>query len=379
MAMAMGGEREREERVRHTDRQTDRHTDRQRCGGRGGREGDLPTIAWERIRRGDSHTTQHDTIRHTGTTIEIGTGRDETWQGMAMHGDGDGRREGKRGKSEAHRQTDRQTDRGVAGEEGRRETYKLSHERRSEEETATPHNKIRYDTTHRNNDRDRHRTRWDMTGNGDAWRWRWEEREERVRHTDRHTDTQTEMWRERREGDLQAIAWERIRRGDSHTTQHDTIWHTGTTIEIGTGRDETWHDREWRCMAMAMGGEREREEREWGTQTDTQTDKGVAGEEGGRETYILSHERGSEEETATPHDTIWHRNNDRDRHRTRRDETWQGMAMHGDGDRRKRREGGYCRGHNRFADLPPTNGEEGERKARTEWWVTDPLQQPTAL
>jgi hypothetical protein len=76
-------------------------------------------------------------------------------------------------------------------------------------------------------------------------------------------------------------------------------------------------------MAMAMGGEREREERV--RHTDRQTDRGVAGEEGGRETYILSHEIGSEEETATPHHTTrydtTHRNNGRDRHRTRRDET----------------------------------------------------------
>jgi hypothetical protein len=58
-------------------------------------------------------------------------------------------------------------------------------------------------------------------------------------------------------------------------------------------------------MAMAMG-EREREERVRHTdrQTDRHTDRGVAGEEGGRETYSLSHERGSEEETATPHNKI---------------------------------------------------------------------------
>jgi hypothetical protein len=75
---------------------------------------------------------------------------------------------GEREREERVKHTDTHTDRGVAGEEGGRETYSLSHERGSEEETATQHHTTRYDTTHRNNDRDRHRTRRDMTGNGDA-------------------------------------------------------------------------------------------------------------------------------------------------------------------------------------------------------------------
>jgi hypothetical protein len=45
MAMAMGGEREREERVSHTDTQTDRQTDRGVAGEEAGREGDLQAIA----------------------------------------------------------------------------------------------------------------------------------------------------------------------------------------------------------------------------------------------------------------------------------------------------------------------------------------------
>jgi hypothetical protein len=74
-------------------------------------------------------------------------------------------------------------------------------------------------------------------------------------------------------------------------------------------------------MAMAMGGEREREERVMHTHRHTQTEVWRERREGGRETYSLSHERGSEEGTATPHHTTrydtTHRNNDRDRHRTR--------------------------------------------------------------
>jgi hypothetical protein len=59
-------------------------------------------------------------------------------------------------------------------------------------------------------------------------------------------------------------------------------------------------------MAMAMGGEREREERVRNTDrhTDRQTEVWRERREAGRETYKLSHERGSEEETATPHNTI---------------------------------------------------------------------------
>jgi hypothetical protein len=75
-------------------------------------------------------------------------------------------------------------------------------------------------------------------------------------------------------------------------------------------------------------------------QTHRQTEVAGGGRRGGREeTYSLSHGRGSEEETVTPRHDSTHRNNDRDRHKTRRDETRQGMAMHGDGDgRRKRKE-----------------------------------------
>jgi hypothetical protein len=124
------------------------------------------------------------------------------------------------------------------------------------------------------------------------------------------------------------------RRQPHHTTQHDTIRHTGTTIEIDTGRDETRHDREWRCMAMAMGGEREREERVRHTDrhterhTDRHTDRGVAGEEGGREAgreRLTSYRMREDQKRRQPHHTTrydtTHRNNDRDRHRTRRDET----------------------------------------------------------
>jgi hypothetical protein len=88
-----------------------------------------------------------------------------TWQGMAMHGDGVGRRKGKEGESEAHRQTDTQTDRGVAGEEGGRkgDLLAIAWERIRRGDSHT----TQHDTIHRNNGR--HRTR---RGNGDAWRWR---------------------------------------------------------------------------------------------------------------------------------------------------------------------------------------------------------------
>jgi hypothetical protein len=73
----------------------------------------------------------------------------------------------------------------------------------------------------------------------------------------RHIDTQTETDRgvAGQEGGRETynLSHERIRRGDSHTTRHDR--HTGTTIEIGTGRDETRHDKEWRCMPMGGEGE----------------------------------------------------------------------------------------------------------------------------
>jgi hypothetical protein len=224
-------------------------------------------------RRQPHHTTQHDTIRHTGTTIEIGTGRDEMrhdrewrcmamamggkrgeseahrqtdrqtdtqtemWrerrEGMAMHGDGDGRKE--RRESEAHRQTDTQTDRGVAGEEGGREgdLLPIAWERIRRGDSHT----TRYDTTHRNNDRDRHRTRRDETWQGMAMHGDGDGRErERGREwgtqTHRQTDRQTDRHRGvageegGRKGDLQSIAWERIRRGDSHTTQHTIRYDT---------------------------------------------------------------------------------------------------------------------------------------------------------
>jgi hypothetical protein len=134
-----------------------RHTDTQRSGGRGGRE--TYSLSRERVRKRDSHTTRRDRHRNNDRDRHR-TRRDETGNGDAWRWRWD-----ERGRSKAHRQTDRHTDdRGVAAQErgrrGGRETYSLSHERGSEEETATQYN-----------DRDRHRTRRDMTGNGDAWRW----------------------------------------------------------------------------------------------------------------------------------------------------------------------------------------------------------------
>jgi hypothetical protein len=107
---------------------------------------------------------------------------------------------------------------------------------------------------------------------------------ERVRHTDRKKCGGRGGREGRMERNLLAIE-DQKRRQPHHTTQHHTIRRTGTTIEMGTGRDEMRHDREWRCMEMTMGGEREREERvrHTDTQTDTHTDRGVAGEEGGTE------------------------------------------------------------------------------------------------
>jgi hypothetical protein len=65
---------------------------------------------------------------------------------MAMGGERERGERGKRGESEAHRNTHRQTEVWRERREAGRETYSLSHERGSEEETATPHNTIRYDT-----------------------------------------------------------------------------------------------------------------------------------------------------------------------------------------------------------------------------------------
>jgi hypothetical protein len=93
-------------------------------------------------------------------------------------------------------------------------------------------------------------------------------------------------------------------------------------------------------MAMAMGGEREREERV--RHTDRHTDRGGAGEEGGRE-RLTPYRMREDQKRRQPHHTTrydtTHRNNDRDRHRTRRDMTGNGDAWRCDGRREgKRRE-----------------------------------------
>jgi hypothetical protein len=132
--------------------QTDTQTDRGVAGEEGGRL-TVYRMREDQKRRQPHHTTQHDMIRHTGTTIEIGTGRDETWQGMAMHGDGDGRKERREWGTQTDRQTDTQTEMWRERREGGRLTfYRI--ERGSEEETATQHNTTQHDTTHRNNDRE---------------------------------------------------------------------------------------------------------------------------------------------------------------------------------------------------------------------------------
>jgi hypothetical protein len=141
-----------------------------------------------------------------------------------------------------------------------------------------------------------------MKGNGDGDGRRKRKRGES--EAQRQTHTQTERSVAGEEGGRLTsyrMREDQKRRQPHHTTQHDTIRHTETTIEIGTGRDGMRHDREWRCMAMAMGGEREREERM--RHRDRQTEVWRERREGGRETYRLLHERGSEEETATPHHT----------------------------------------------------------------------------
>jgi hypothetical protein len=77
---------EREERVRHTDRQTHRQTHRQRFGGRGGREGGRLTVyrmREDQKRRQPHHTTRYDTTHRNNDRDRHRTRRDMTGNGDA--------------------------------------------------------------------------------------------------------------------------------------------------------------------------------------------------------------------------------------------------------------------------------------------------------